>query len=255
MTHDKKCNEQKEATDGISNIKAYHRSIRILHWVMAILFTLMWLSGIFVTNIEGVPYFIDLNIQDTIRDLHKSIGITLFILLVVRIGLRLITVSPPLPTSIPVTERVIAHIGHSALYITIILTCLAGLAISDLLGYGNAYFGIELPQIFPAREQLAGWAADPWSYVLHAVFAYGLLALVIIHVAAVWLHIRSHKVELLPRVLSVSPKRSKKALSWISILAGSFFIIIAVFAIRAWITQNSQEQARDYQTTTPFSKK
>lgn len=234
-------------------MEAYHRSIRIIHWLMAFFFVLMWLTGVFITNVEGVPYFISLNIQDVIRDLHKSIGITLLVLLVIRLGLRLVTPSPPLPASIPVTERLIAHAGHVALYITIFLTCLAGLAISDLLGYGNAYFGIELPQIFPTVERVAGWATDPWSYVLHAFLAYGLLALVIIHIVAVWVHVRSHKVDLLPRVLSVSTERSRSVLFWLSALAGLFFIIIAAFAIRAWVTQGSLEESRDYKTTTPFS--
>lgn len=232
----------------------YHRHIRVLHWAMAIGFVLMWLTGVLVTNVEGVPFFVAEDRQGVIRDLHKSIGLTLLALLVVRVGFRLLHPTPGLPQAIPRTERRIAHAGHIALYFTVVFAALTGFAIADLHEYGNAYFGIELPQIFPTREQVAGWSATPWSYILHAVFAYGLLTLVIGHVAAVWLHARSHRVELLPRVLARSSKAPMPFLRRLSVMAACVIAVIVVFAVRGFVSTGEQEEPRDYRTTTPFHK-
>ncbi|VFR32597.1 Cytochrome B561 [plant metagenome] len=221
---------------------------------MAIGFALMWLTGVLVTNVEGVPYFVDEDRQGVIRDLHKSIGLTLLALLIVRLGMRLLHASPPLPAAIPQAERRVAHAGHVALYVTIVIACVTGFAIADLHEYGNAYFGIELPQIFPTSEWVAGWAATPWSYILHAIFAYGLLALVVGHVAAVWLHARAHRVDLLPRVLSRAAKSPGRMLVRLSFVGGSVLAVVVIFAIRGFVTLGPQEEPRDYRTTTPFFK-
>ncbi|OEC36152.1 cytochrome b561 [Pseudomonas cuatrocienegasensis] len=241
-------------SSGAPETTAFHPSIRTLHWAMAIGFVLMWLTGVLVTNIEGVPYFVDGDRQGLIRDLHKSIGFTLLALLCLRLGLRLWHKTPALPTTISPSGRKAAKAGHIALYAAVVLACVTGFAIADLHEYGNAYFGIELPQIFPTREHVAGWAVTPWSYIAHAVLAYGLLALVVGHVAAVWLHARSHKVDLLPRVLSRAGKNPRPVLTRIVLIALCISVVVTALAVRGFVTLGQLEEPRDYKQTTPFSK-
>lgn len=233
---------------------AFHVSIRTLHWAMAIGFVLMWLSGVLVTNIEGVPYFVEGDRQGLIRDLHKSLGLTLLALLCLRLGLRLWHKNPALPSTISPSGRKAAKAGHIALYAAVVLACMTGLAIADLHEYGNAYFGIELPQIFATREHVAGWAVTPWSYVAHAILAYGLLALVVGHVAAVWLHARSHKVNLLPRVLSRAGRNPRPALTRVVLVALGISVLVTLLAVRGFVTLGPLEEPRDYKQTTPFFK-
>lgn len=230
----------------------YHRSIRILHWTMAIGFAAMWLTGVLVTNVEGLPYFVAEDRQGVIRDFHKSIGLTLLALMVLRLIMLLLHPAPSLPETIPRAKGRIARIGHFALYGAVLFSCLTGLAIADFHEYGNAYFGIELPKLFPTREEVAGWSVTPWSYILHAGFAYGMLVLVIGHIAAVWMHSRSHHIELLPRVLARSSIAPKAFLLRLVVICAIAMVVIVVFAVRGFATLGEEEQPRDYRTTTPF---
>lgn len=232
--------------------RRYSATARTLHWLMAIGFALMWLTGVLVTNVEGVPFFTENDRQGVIRDLHKSIGLTLLALLVLRAGLRFVYPPPPLPDAIPTEERHHAHLGHVAIYATIVAACVTGYAIADVHEYGNAYFGIDLPQIFPTTERVLGWSSTPWAYVLHAALSYGLLALIVGHVAFVVLHRRRHGVQLLSRMTQLPKERADPVLKRIAVGVGAFGVLVIVFAALALFTLGATEEPRDYRTTTPF---
>lgn len=232
---------------------AYHRTIRVLHWLMAAGFVFMWLSGVFVTNVEGLPFWVESDRQGWVRDLHKSVGLTLLGLLMLRLGLRFAFPPAALPAAIGRTERRLAHLGHAALYATVVAASLSGLAIADLHAYGNAYFGLPLPQVFPQTETVAGWAATPWAYVLHAVFAYGLLALALGHAASVVLHRTVQRVDLLPRMLGLDPAESDRTLRRLIAAAVAIALLVIFWAVRAIVTLGPLEEPRDYLGTTPFA--
>jgi cytochrome b561 len=221
---------------------------------MAVGFALMWLTGVLVTNVEGVPFFTENDRQGAIRDLHKSIGLTLLALLVLRLGLRFIVPPPPLPAAIPAPERRHAHLGHIAIYAVIVAACVTGYAIADVHEYGNAYFGIGLPQIFPTTERFLGWSSTPWAYVLHAALSYGLLVLIVGHVVFVAIHRRKHGVRLLLRMLAIPTERADGALRKLTWTVGGLSAAIAFFAILAIVTLGPTEEPRDYITTTPFGR-
>lgn len=232
--------------------ETYHQATRFLHWAMAAGFVFMWLSGVFVTNIEGLPFWVEGDRQGVARDLHKSVGLTLLGLLVIRFGLRLAYRPPALPEPIGASERRLASIGHLAIYATVVAASLTGLAIADVHEYGNAYFGIALPQVFPTTETIAGFQSTPWAYVLHAIFAYGLLALVLGHVGSVVLHKTMQRVDLLPRILSAGPDRSGPVLRGLSLSVIGVAVLVSFLAIRAIVTTGPLEEPRDYIGTTPF---
>jgi cytochrome b561 len=232
--------------------RRYSTIARSLHWLMAVGFLLMWLTGVLVTNVEGVPFFTENDRQGVIRDFHKSIGLTLLALLVLRAGLRFVYPAPALPETIPAVERHRAHLGHVAIYSTIVIACITGLAIADVHEYGNSYFGIPLPQLFPTTETIAGWSSTPWVYVLHAIVAYGLLALILGHVAFVVVHRRKHGVQLLGRMLRLQPDRADKILAKLAWSVAGLAGVIVVFATAAFVTLGPTEEPRDYITTTPF---
>jgi cytochrome b561 len=241
-------------TADTDHAERYSRAARVLHWLMAIGFALMWATGVLATNVEGVPFFTtEDDLQGAIRDLHKSIGLTLLGLLVLRAGLRVL-VPPPLPAAIPAHEQRRAHLGHLAIYATVVVACITGLAIADVQEYGNAYFGIELPQLFPTTERILGWSVNPWIYVLHAIFAYGLLALIVGHVLFVAVHRNQHGVALLNRMLALRRLRDDVALKRLVRAAVAFAAVIALLATVAFVTLGPTEEARDYLRTTPFSR-
>ena len=73
------------------SVPAYTVTARVLHWLTAVLVLLMVPLGFVIVNEWGGP------LQDTIYDLHKSIGAVLLPLVVVRLVWRLTHPPAPLP--------------------------------------------------------------------------------------------------------------------------------------------------------------
>lgn len=211
---------------------------------MALGFVFVWLSGVLTINLEGLGTPGGDALQSTVRNLHKSVALTLLLLLVVRLAARVLLGTPALPQHMAKRERHAAHWGHAAIYLLIVLIALTGLAIADLQGFGNKYFGIQLPALYPVVASVAGWSVDPWSYVVHAGLAYGLLVLIGVHVAAVYLH-RRQGLGLEARM--TGPSRFARI--WVDMAAALFVLTLltaAVGALRGHLTLGPAEIPRNY---------
>lgn len=174
----------------------YNAAIRWLHWLMAACLVFMWGSGYYMRNL--MPH--DSPAQEFLYDVHKSVGVTLIALLVIRLSARLLYSIPRLPSALPKIEQYAAKAGHWGLYVLIALGVTTGWALTDFGGHGVVWFGISMPQLFPVREQLFGVTLDPLSSTVHAWLVYGLLALSAVHVAAVMKHRLADGIDLLPRI-------------------------------------------------------
>ncbi|MGI9295067.1 MAG: cytochrome b, partial [Pseudomonadales bacterium] len=63
-----------------------------------------------------------------------------------------------------------------------------GWAETDFGGHGVEWFGIAMPKVFPTMETLWGLNLEETTATLHKWFAYTMLGIAIIHVAAVVKH-------------------------------------------------------------------
>ena len=158
----------------------YVLAARILHWSMAAGFVFMWVAGFLMENVAGD----DTPLEDLLRDLHISIGITLGCLLILRIAIRLRYRPPPLPHAIGPVQRRVAHLGHLALYAISAAVIFIGWAGTNMGGYGGAWFGIGLPQMLPEIE-----AAEDITETIHMYLAYIMAGLALGHVLAALKHI------------------------------------------------------------------
>jgi cytochrome b561 len=178
--------------------------------------TFHWLMAIGILGTTALMYFI-VNLGDLENDLalraeysrilqiHKSIGLTVLFLVVLRIGWNRIRPRPPMPGEMSPAARRAAHLAHIALYAGMIVVPLAGWTASITYGAKTRFFGLfELPAWLPKNEQ--------WAAILqpaHIYLAWTLLALVALHViAALWHHaVRRDAtlVQMLPRTPSSAP--------------------------------------------------
>lgn len=181
---------------GLVAVTRYHAVVRWLHWLMAGCFVFMWASGYYMRNLMAD----DSPAQEYLYDLHKSVGVTLIALLVARLGVRLLTRIPEAPNGLSAVERYAAKAGHWGLYVLIALSVTTGWALTDFGGHGVVWFNVAMPQVFPIREQLFGVTLDPLTSTIHEWLVYGLLALVLVHVAAVVKHKRKDRIDLMPRI-------------------------------------------------------
>ena len=85
--------------------------------------------------------------------------------------------------------------GHIALYVLPVVIIGLGWAESDFGGHGVTWFGVSMPKLLPTMDTLWGIGLEAATSQLHKYLAYGMLAVVAVHVAAVIKHrIEGHDV-------------------------------------------------------------
>lgn len=182
-------------------IKRYHSGAILLHWLMAILILGNLALGMLL---EDIP--IDQKFQR--YQLHKSLGMTVMVLAVLRIIWRFVHPAPPLPSHMRVWEKGVAHITHFVLYVMMLLIPFTGWALvsSSPKKIPTVLYGlVELPHL-PFFESLAEDARKAVSHNIaetHGLLAYVLLVLVGAHVLAA---IRHHWLIKDETIMRMSPK-------------------------------------------------
>lgn len=155
----------------------YPQVMRWFHWVMSILILGMICLGWYMSGLDGTN-----TLRPSLYFFHKSLGVTIFILVVARLITRHIFKAPKLPNSISPTIRLLAHLSHILLYILMVIVPFSGYIMSNPRGV--PFFGLtHVPVIFSSPNQ---WTS--FAYQVHSILAYTLLALICIHVLAVIRH-------------------------------------------------------------------
>lgn len=165
----------------------YNNVAITLHWLIA---------GLVVTNVVlGFGHeLVDRATMQTMMFWHKSIGITVLLLTLVRLAWRLTHRVPPLPLHMPAWQKLAARASHWAFYILLLALPMFGWLMSSASASNRPipFYGLFqwpfIPWVHglptPEAKQLTGTFADA-----HELLAYVALALVAIHVLAALAHI------------------------------------------------------------------
>ncbi|RSU45929.1 cytochrome b [Sphingobium yanoikuyae] len=124
-----------------------------LHWVMAAGIGAM--AGIGLYMVHGHPE--PMRLFD-LYQLHKSIGVTILLAALVRLGWRLLIPPPRLPASMSSLERRLATIGHWLLYAFLLALPLTGWALVSASVYGipTVLYGVVPWPDLPILPTLGG---------------------------------------------------------------------------------------------------
>ena len=115
---------------------------------------------------------------------HKSVGITILGLAVVRIAWRLSNPVPAHPAGMPGWQRLAASATHWALYALLFALPLTGWAMSSAANFPVSVFGLfTLPDFVAADDGLKHTLAE-----VHEVLATALFALAVLHLLAALKH-------------------------------------------------------------------
>ena len=117
-------------------------------------------------------------------NLHKSIGLTVAALVLLRAAWRLAHAPAALPTSIPDWQVRAARVSHGLLYASLLLMPLTGFLGASRTQEGLVIFGIALPRFAVADHEMA-----ERFFAIHGTVAWMLVALVMIHIAAALRHL------------------------------------------------------------------
>jgi cytochrome b561 len=144
---------------------------RLIHWVMAVLILFMFALGLRLTSME--PGLSNL----WLYGLHKTVGISLLALVVLRILWHLAS-PPPAPIGPPGRMRLFVKTWHRALYALMLATPIAGWAGSSASGIDTVVFGsITLPALVAPGE-----TAESVCFILHEILAKTLIGMVVVHI-------------------------------------------------------------------------
>lgn len=168
---------------------------RAFHWLMAAI--------IFAAIALGIwAYYLDRNspLKGSLLFVHKSLGLTVLILVIARVIYRLIVGKPPYKRPLPRFNQVGSTTAHLLLYGLMILMPVTGYIFTGAGGHPLPFYGLfEWPNVLPkdkALSQLAG-AFHYWG-------AWAICSLLVVHVLAVVWHNRIKKNDILGRMLLVA---------------------------------------------------
>ena len=131
---------------------------------------------------------------------HKSVGITILMLAVVRLAWRLVNPTPPLPSALKPYERLLARFTHAALYVLIFAMPITGWIMSSARGFPVSWFSLfQLPDLVPKNRPLYEAMLQT-----HATLALILGAVASLHLLAALKHHFVLKDTVLRRMLPFS---------------------------------------------------
>ncbi|QCE33239.1 cytochrome b [Acetobacteraceae bacterium] len=160
-------------------------SLRILHWLMAVLVLAMLIIGILMAS-HCAGYYA------TLLAWHRPIGILLLILVFVRLTIRILSKIPALPEDLSSSQKFAAKASHVGLYGLLFLMPLLGWGMLSAGNYPIRLFpGLELPAFLQGNQPL-------WHLLreYHSWAAFALFVLIILHITAALHHkfIRRDKI-------------------------------------------------------------
>ncbi len=174
-----------------------------LHWLIAIAILYMIWLGIYMTDAEDYEAY----------QLHKSLGITILALSLLRLIWRFVNPPPPLPAGMKGWERFGARATHWAFYFLMIFIPLSGWALASTSAFETKIWGaFDLPRL----PGLAGLDADAREAAgeriegIHETLAmWPIFILLALHVGAALKHHIWNRDNVLTRMLPFIPAPRK----------------------------------------------
>ena len=150
----------------------------LLHWAIAALVVVNWRLA------EGAEHAPEAEARE-IMGTHFSIGVTILVLILLRLAWRIAHRPPPLAAHLAGWERGLARTTHTLFYILLIVMPLAGWVAMSSMGYRVSVWGLfELPLLPISQSQDRAEAI----FDTHATAGIVLLILVAIHVLGTLKH-------------------------------------------------------------------
>lgn len=149
-----------------------------LHWLMAAVLLAQLALGLWMVDLPKTPP----GLRAGWFNVHKSIGILLGLLVLLRLAARWRWRAPAHPGWLPRWQHHAAALTHAVLYLCMVVLPLSGLLGSGFTPYPVKFFGLALPrwsEPWPAGKDFCG--------ELHEAAAWLLITALALHVAgAAW---------------------------------------------------------------------
>jgi len=163
---------------------------QLLHWIVVILVVVQY---VLAESAEELPIGME---KLAVLSQHKSVGITILVIALVRVAWRLLDRPPP-PPPMPAWQRAASTLVHWGLYALLFAMPLTGWMMSSAANYPVSWFGlVQLPDLVMPSEDLKEVLEE-----LHEGLFVALLSLAGLHVLAALKHQFVDRDGLLGRML------------------------------------------------------
>ena len=130
----------------------YGKVSRMLHWTIAILFISLIPMGIFASMIPE-----DTEYRNAYYVVHKTIGVTVFLLVIVRLIWNRLSRRPSLDSALTSREEKLAHRAHNTLYFMMLAIPITGFMMTSYHGYETYFFFWEMQPLWEQSEIYQVW--------------------------------------------------------------------------------------------------
>jgi cytochrome b561 len=165
-------------TDSNPNLRVFDPTTRLLHWLTASLVLLVFVLAFSIdlaTSRASHTVFLQL---------HRSVGLTVWVLTMVRLVWRRFANYPNWPSDMPQAMRVAAMASEYALYALLLVQPVLGLLQTGARGdHVDLFFIGQLPALIEKNRPLA-----QQLLTIHEAVGFSLLGLVGLHVSAALFH-------------------------------------------------------------------
>lgn len=159
-------------------IARYRSGLILLHWL-----TLVLIIGVYAAIELRVLYPRGSGIREGLKTLHFVLGLTIFMLVWLRLVLRLTRRVPPIIPAPPRWQLWIAHAVEAAIYVFMMVMPLLGWLALSAAGDVVALSGMTLPALIGANDGLAERLEE-----IHETIGNVGYALIALHALAALVH-------------------------------------------------------------------
>ncbi|MEO6917737.1 MAG: cytochrome b [Collimonas sp.] len=160
-----------------------------LHWMVAILIIGMIGLGWYMMSIEDEPD------SGWLFQLHKSIGLLIVALVLLRLVWRFTHRPPALPQQVPEWQKKASEALHWLLYAAMAVMLMVGIAGALSSKHDLVFFGLPLPRLLAQNHDLS-----EIFFSIHSVCAWVLVVLISLHFLAALKHLIVNKDGLFQRM-------------------------------------------------------
>jgi cytochrome b561 len=188
---------------GLSSIdmpsERYTLTAQALHWInAALMFIVLPVAWVMMNMPETATR------RSLLFTLHKSIGLTIVMIVALRLVWRAKHPAPPLGARLNIWEKRAAVISHWMLYVVLIGMPVSGYLLCATGGYPISYFGLFSVPVLSKSPAVA--SAATWAHV--AIGQWVVYSLILLHVAATVWHVSLRRDGVLDRMLPEQVEKS-----------------------------------------------
>jgi cytochrome b561 len=169
----------------------YPAASKLLHWLVAACVLTTAPVAIAMVRVAPGPT------QDALYNLHKSLGVLILILMILRLINRLVVGAPVADPEIEPWQKAVSSIVHTSLYVLLLAMPIVGYFANSVYGASTPFFGLfSLPPIAGKNEELA-----KQLFAVHRWAGWVVIVLVLTHVGAALYHYVIRRDNVLQRML------------------------------------------------------